>query len=52
MSKLRKKKKAKVYIWPNLSEERVHEVEEECAYAGYETKRLVRIGRVTCWEVE
>lgn len=44
-------KKAKVYLWPNLTEDQVAEVEADCVYAGYTAKRKVKVGRVTCYEV-
>lgn len=46
-----KLKKAKVYIWPNLNQDQLNEIEADCVYAGYTDKRYVSVGRVKCWEV-
>lgn len=51
MTQSKKKQRAKVYIWPTLSDEDKGEVEAQCIAAGYTDKRKVKIGRVVCWEV-
>ena len=49
--KRNKPTKAVVFIWPNLTEDQLAEVEADCVYAGYTSKRKVKVGKVTCYEV-
>lgn len=49
--KKQKQPKAKVFIWPNLTDDDKGEVEAQCIESGYTAKRWVRVGRVKCWEV-
>lgn len=46
-----KLKKAKIYVWPNLTQDQENEVEADCIDAGYTIKRFVQVGRVKCYEV-
>lgn len=51
MTQKKKPSKAKVYVWPLLTEHDRDEVEGQCLAAGYENKRKVRTGRIICWEI-
>lgn len=41
--------KAEVFTWPLLTDEQLADAEEQCFYAGYRTKKKVRVGRAICW---
>lgn len=41
--------KAKLFIWPKLSDEDREQAEIQAARAGYTKKRFIRVGRIKCW---